>query len=232
MKNALLILFGESFRLGGQGTRCRGDDSSFDGQVSAALTHIKFIESLKKKNINMKVSINSYTTKFDNHLINIYNDFLINYLFYKNLIGQTNLIHNCIDKIDNINQYDFILCMRIDLFLKDNFIEIFNPYSDKILFPSICFKPRHKYGIHPRVNDMMFFIPKKYFDFIKKIQICHESWFQLIEWHKLNYDEIDTMLNTFHDSDSAKDFNPLYFIVNRPINQIHHTKDLFNKYNF
>ena len=115
--------------------------------------------------------------------------------------------------------------------VKDNFIEIFNPYSDKILFPSICFKPFHKCGIHPRVNDMMIFIPKKYFDFIKKIEICHGSWFQLIEWYKLNYDEIDTMLNTFHDSDSAKDLNPLYFIVNRPINKIHHTKDLFNKYN-
>jgi len=44
--------------------------------------------------------------------------------------------------------------------VKDNFIEIFNPYSDKILFPSICFKPFHKCGIHPRVNDMMIFIPK------------------------------------------------------------------------
>ena len=61
--------------------------------------------------------------------------------------------------------------MRIDLFLKDKFFEIFNPYSDKILFPSVCFKPLHK-CIHPRVNDMMMFIPK-YFDFIKKFELGH-----------------------------------------------------------
>ena len=67
------------------------------------------------------------------------------------------------DRITNINDYDFILCMRIDIFIKNKFIEIFNPRSNKILFPSVCFKPVHKVGIHPRVNDMMMFIPKKYF---------------------------------------------------------------------
>jgi hypothetical protein len=230
--NSLLILFGESFRLGGQNNRNRGSEESYRQQINASLSHIKFIESLKKNNINMTVSINSYTTKFDNSLNEIYKSVLVDSKYYENLIGQSKLIHNSIDRITNINNYDFILCMRIDIFLKDKFFEIFNPYSDKILFPSVCFKPYHKSGVHPRVNDIMMFIPKKYFDFIKKFQLGHNSWCDLIVSHKLTYEDLDMMLNTYHDSDSAKDFNPIYYIVNRNVNNTHRTKEIFDKYNF
>lgn len=229
--NSLLILFGESFRLG-HGGRNRGSDASYKQQINASLSHIKFIESLKKKNINITVSINSYTTKFDNSLNELYKSVLYDSKYYENLIGQANLIHKCIDRITNINNYDFILCMRIDLFLKDKFLEIFNPYSDKILFPSVCFKPHHKCGIHPRVNDMMMFIPKKYFNFIRKIKLSHNSWMELIDRYKLTYEDLDMMLNTYHDSDSGKDFNPIYYIVNRPEVTTHKTKEIFDKYNF
>ena len=235
--NSLLILFGESFRLGGQCNRNRGSEKSYKEQINASLSHIKFIESLKKNNINMTVSINSYTTKFNNSLNEIYKSVLVDSEYYENLIGMNKLIHNCIDRITNINNYDFILCMRIDLFLKDlflkdKFFESFNPYSNKILFPSVCFKPFHKCGIHPRVNDMMMFIPKKYFDFIKKFELSHNSWHDLIVSHKLSYEDLDMMLNTYHDSDSAKDFNPIYYIVNRNVNNTHKTKEIFDKYNF
>lgn len=122
--------------------------------------------------------------------------------------------------------------MRIDLFLKDKFFEIFNPHDDKLLFPSICFKPHHKVKNHPRVNDMMLFIPKKFFNFINKIELEHNTWYNLVVYHNFTYENFDVMLNTYHDSDSAKDHNPIYHIVNRPENSIHHTKDIFNKYNF
>ena len=230
--NSLLILFGESFRLGGQFSRNIGSEESYKEQINASLSHIKFIESLKKNNINMTVSINSYTTNFDNSLNDIYESVLVDSKYYENLIGQAKLIHNCIDSINNINNYDFILCMRIDLFLKDKFLEIFNPYNDKILFPSVCFKPLHKCGIHPRVNDTMMFIPKKYFNFIKKVELSHNTWADLIISHELSYEDLDMMLNTYHDSDSAKDFNPIYYIVNRNVHDTHLCKEIFDKYNF
>ena len=122
--------------------------------------------------------------------------------------------------------------MRIDLFLKDKFSEIFNPTSDKILFPSICFEPHHKCDIHPRVNDMMMFIPKKYFYLINKITLNHGSWYDLITLYNLKYDDLDMMLDTYHDSDSAKDFNPIYYIVNRHQEMNHTTTKIFDKYNF
>ena len=40
------------------------------------------------------------------------------------------------------------------------------------------------------------------------------------------------MINTFHDSDSFKDYNPLYYIVNRSESTIQHTTDIFDKFNF
>jgi len=212
-KNGLIILFGESFRLGGQGNRNRGDDRSYNEQINAANTHIKLIKHLKKKNMNVKVSINSYTTKFDNSLDEIYKSVLLDSKYYGTLIGQTKLIHNCVDRIDNINDYDFILCMRIDLCLKDKMIDIFDPHSDKILFPYITHR---KSGIHPRVSDMMMYIPKKYFNLIKKLHLNHHTWRELVDSHKLNYKDLDTFLNTHHDSDSAKEYNSIYYIVNRP----------------
>ena len=49
----------------------------------------------------------------------------------------------------------------------------------------------------------------------------------------VKYNDLDTMINTYHDSDSAKDYNPLYYIVNRPENKIHHSEGVFfNKYAF
>ena len=122
-RKALLILFGESFRLGGQYTRNKGSNESYNEQIAAAKTHLKFINLLKEKNINLDVYITSYSTKFDNDIKEIYSPYLINSIFYKDLIIHKNPIYihlkNSISKISNIYSYDFILCMRIDIFLKD-----------------------------------------------------------------------------------------------------------------
>jgi hypothetical protein len=40
-------------------------------------------------------------------------------------------------------------------------------------------------------------------------------------------------LDSFHDSDSSKDYNPIYYIVNRPESEIHHNAgEVFNKFSF
>ena len=63
--------------------------------------------------------------------------------------------------------------------------------------------------------------------------ICHDTWCDLINTTDLTYNDLDTMINTYHDSDSFKDYNPLYYIVNRPESKIWHSKGhIFNKYNF
>jgi hypothetical protein len=228
----VLILFGESFRLGEQGTRNIGSDESYNEQMNAAKSHVEFIENLKEKDCSMDVYLSSYHTKFNENLKTVYSNYLINTIFYDNLIGPHNLIHNTLNNI-TLDQYDFVLIMRIDMYLKHKFIEIFNPNWDKILFPSICFKPYHIYGEHPRVNDIMIYVPKKYYNYIKNIDYGHHMWYCFMHTTNLTYDDLDTMIPTFHDSDSAKDFNPLYYLVNRYRSDIFHTEGhFFDKYNF
>jgi hypothetical protein len=232
MKKGLLLLYGETFRLGSQSNRNTGSVQSYDEQIRAAHTHVNLISHLKKQDIHMEVSINSYTTPYNEDLCRVYKDVRYS-IFYTHLIGQTELIHRCINSID-IQEYDFILCMRIDIYLKDTFVEIFNPHSNNIMFPSICFEPYHKTGIHPRVNDMMMYIPKRLLEKFKqeKVHLKHETWHDLIEYHHLSYHDLDMMLDTYHDSDSEKDYNPIYYIVNRPQSTVHTTQKKFDKLDF
>ena len=91
-------------------------------------------------------------------------------------------------------------------------------------------------GKHPRVNDMIIFFPKKYYGYVQHLYYNptgHVQWAYFCDYTDLTYDCLDTMINTYHDSDSAKDFNPLYYVVNRPETMTHHTKgNVFNKYAF
>lgn len=233
--NGLIIFLGESFRIGNQGTRNRGSHESYHGQINACNSHINFIENISNKfNLNsISVFISSYNTQFNRDLLSVYNKFLIGYEFYNDVIGMNNLFHNSINKINNIEKYDFIFYVRIDLFLKEKFIDVFNPTVNMILYPTICWKHDSKVGKDPRVNDTSLFIPKKYYCYIKNIVLGHELWHHLMNTTNLTYNDMDTMINTYHDSDSFKDFNPLYFIVNRNETTVFHSENyIFNKHDF
>jgi hypothetical protein len=98
-----------------------------------------------------------------------------------------------------------------------------------IRFISICWDKCDRCGEHPRVNDMMMYIPRKYFNRLDQLELSHESWIHLIH-RGFTYEDLDMMCDTYHDSDSEKDFNPYYAIVNRPECLTHHTKKFFHKY--
>lgn len=234
--NGLILFLGESFRFGNQNTRIRGTPESYDEQIKACKSHIDFIENIMNKfNMNsISVFVSSYTTPFDSDLLSIYEKYCIGKDLYPDVIGINNLFHNTINKIENIENYDFILFIRIDLFLKQHFIDIFNPTINMILFPTICWKEHSICENHPRVNDMIIFVPRKYYKYINKIFVnAHKSWCDLINTTDLTYDDMDTMIHTYHDSDSYKDYNPLYYIVNRAESNIFHSEGhIFDKYHF
>lgn len=149
------------------------------------------------------------------------------------MIGYNALLQNSLREIQHLEQYDFVMVLRIDIYLKEQFLETCNPNENCILFPSICFLPHHICRRHPRINDMMLFIPKKYYRYIPHLRMNHDCWAHLMEHTDLTYDDLDTMVHTYHDSDSAKDYNPLYYIVNRPQCTHWHSKDhIFEKHTF
>jgi hypothetical protein len=210
MVNGLMILIGESFRSGGQHTRERGNPDSVKEQIMACQSHIRFMKSFN--DVKWNVRLFTYSTNYDSLLLNTYGSYIEKYNFIKGEpIGLNNLYKMSIERLP---KYDFILVCRIDLYLKDMFISKFNYKWPEVRYPFVCWtlgggNITHN---HPRVSDTLVFIPKNINT--NDILIEHEGWFRFIE-KGYTIDNIDVMINTYHDSDSEKDYNPLYYIVNR-----------------
>lgn len=219
----LLLFVGACFRSGSQGSKITDTKNSFIQQKNASESHIMLITHLNKF-ANVDVAINTYETIYENELKSWYNNNLIQVLINNELIGLENLINNSLRSIFNINEYDCILVIRIDLFIKEYFLSILNINSNKIQFPFICWAKCCVINNCPRIADTILFIPKKYFYLINnRIFLSHDSWYKNIKEYNLSNHDMEFMINTFHDSDSEKDFNPLYYMVSRPESKISHT---------
>jgi hypothetical protein len=219
MKIAVLLI-GESFRLGGQHTRLRDDSRSYDDQKTACMSHLKFMDFFSKKGVDIEFFIESYSTKYLDDITLWYGDSLKRCRMRGNLVGIERLSCDGISDLDE--GYDGVLICRIDLFLKDMFLEIFDPTWGKVMFPFVCWIRGNGHltrGL-PRVSDNMMFVPKHHLPAIrKKLFLSHESWPNYLDQNVLAQDEMGVMIDTYHDSDSAKDYNPLYRIANRGVSK-------------
>jgi hypothetical protein len=218
----MVIFIGESFRTGGQFSRVIGEATSVNDQIAAAITHKMFISYLEHKGHKVTTSIGTYHTPYVNQLIDIYKPSYVN--IYTDRIGIDALFYNSFAKINNLSHFDHVIFIRIDLFLKEEFFRRFTT-PDKITFLCNCWiklplTPKR----YPRVNDMMLFIPKQYFLYLNKIRICHECWEILCETTPLTSNDFAFLLDTLHDSNTEKDYNPIYRIVNRPESKIFHSR--------
>ena len=224
----LVLLIGESFRDGFQHSREKDTQKGYDTQKIATESHIKFIENLKNQNIDTDVIINTYDTKYEDDLKEWYKDYLIDYISNPLLSGIEKLINNAIYKNRKyINNYDFVYVCRIDLCLKDYFIEQFNSEWNKIFFSNSTWRECYKtFNNEPRIADVMMFIPSPYFYlFNLNIYLNHDAWFTYKTDYNLTNNDMDFMIDTYHDSDTFKDFNPLYYMVSRSENQKWHSEN-------
>lgn len=227
MNKILLMITGESFRDGGQNSRKKDTNISLDTQLLATDTHLKFMSSITNKyNIDFDVQILSYKTKFQDKLIEKYAKHNTTYKFYDKYYRDRTQLTNS-NKIENIQEkYIGVLVIRPDMFLKDYFIDMFNPFVEKIFYISVCFLYYHTCkNKAPRINDTSIYIPSKYFQKIYYdigIKLYHESIADYLG-HGLSLSDFDFWLHSLHDSDSAKDYNPLFYLVSRPINKVWHS---------
>jgi len=207
----LICIVGESFRTGGQGSRKRDLSESYEPQKSAALSVVEFMDHLKSsRGVECDVFMSSYATRWEADLKGWYGRRLIGCNMIKNLVGLENLVAEAKKKV-NFALYDFVLVLRVDLFLKPLFKSVFEPNWDKIMYPSICWLGGHHTGGQPRASDMMVFIPKRLAS--APFYMSHGACRQHAEEGRGS--EFGFMLDTFHDSDSAKDYNPIYRLVGR-----------------
>jgi hypothetical protein len=181
--------------------------------------------------LEVDLYLDTQSTGFDEMLLDYYGGLnIVSHNFHKEYLTQMGALDRALSYIrnnENFKEYSFILIIRFDLFFKDTFFELFKPNTEEVLFPSVCWY-HHRKTIkgHPRINDVLFSIPQKYFKLCENFilpndDIGHEflnHWLPLIPDLKYSF-----ILNTYHDSDTQKDWNPLYRIVNRPETSVWHS---------
>jgi hypothetical protein len=210
----LLLITGEAFREGMQGSRTRDTDASFQPQKMASESHVDFCNYIKEKyGVKIDIFINTYDTKYEKELKSWYPN--CKYKSNKTLLGPK-LVQNAVNEIDK--DYDFIFLLRPDIFIKPYFYSVFNPKWKTIHFFSQNYT-RWKCGMsgpYPLVNSTFQFIPKKYIQVCTNIVFDHDAWQHYHEIFHIPQSKMDFMVNTYHDADSYKDYNPYYRYVGRP----------------
>lgn len=227
-RKGLFVIAGEAFRSGGQGSRVTGQAESYEPQVAAAQTHIALIDRVATT-YAIDVQVETYHTPYTDDLVRVYGDRIVGVDVHKELLGIDGLFRAGVSSAGV--DYDFIFFLRIDAYLKDAMLDRFDPTVDKITWPSVTWLQDCTVRGHPRVNDVFVFVPKRFFRYLSVMVFNHNCWARLMERTGLTYNDLGTVLDTCHDSDSEKDQNPLYFIVNRPENPIWSSRGyVFNKW--
>jgi hypothetical protein len=225
-----IVLYGESFRDGKQHSRIRDTKRSVPLQIKASISHVNFAKFLKKHfNIDVDFMIHTYDTIYEGKLKQIYPN--LTYTSSKQLLDKKtgNSVSKCAQlAIHNIKKdYDFIVLTRMDIYIKPHFYNIFNPYWNKIYMISQN-NTKWKCGFYdnniPIVNPTIQFIPKSYFNILKKINVDHFLIKSYQEQFNLTYDDFDFMVDDYHDADSNKDYNPYYKMISRPETKKWHDK--------
>ena len=232
-KSMAIILRGESFRKGSQDSRNVGSNESYEEQKEACATHIKLAEKIESLGYNVDFYIDTYSTKYDSDLLGFYGSRVKASKFHpSHLESQEALIKNSIDLLEGFRDtYEALLILRLDLFLKDQYINEYNPGVQTIQFlsPLWLLNSKTPKG-NPRINDMIFHYPRYYYD---KLYILYSDsskengmrMHDVIDYTDIVYGKNYTFLsNNFYDSDSQKDLNPYYRIIGRPENTVWHDK--------
>jgi hypothetical protein len=228
-KKCLLVYYGGSFREGNIGSTTTDTDYGYEAQKNASITHAKLKRVLNKKGFQTDIIINTRHTDYKKELMKWYNpfDIIINNIPLK-LHGKDYMIQSAIKNIDKLNKqdYDFILFIRIDLFLKPEFYNVLNTESDKINFLANNYSPKNcnnKQKGSPEIVDLFIFIPKKYYYILdNKFNLNHDSWSYYKKNYKLSDSDMAFMSDMMFDSNSSIDKNPFYVMSSRDENKVIH----------
>jgi hypothetical protein len=225
MEKAAILFRGESFRYGGQNSRNIGDPRAVSEQIKAIENHINFINYIETKyQIEFDIFIDTQSTPFDAKILEAYqkqNKKLTKYNFntkYEGSQGQS--IQRGVNQMifsQNYSNYISFFIARIDLFFQEEFFSLFDPFYKKIMFPSITWYFWRKTSYNsPRINDVFFYLPQKYNQLLHYFRIIGSHGHDILDsWNFNGSFEWSLYLKTYHDSDTEKDWNPLYYIVNR-----------------
>lgn len=223
-----IVFWGESYRSGPQISRLRGTNDYIKRQILASKSHISLINSLKEKGVNIDTILNTYklNEKDDNNLMNYYKNFsnLISTTFNNNIFpSESDFLNNMYDNVTAIlDNYDFILFIRIDLYLKKYFIENVKLDINRIQFAHIDSNQdinNIDINIINICQQIMIFPKSLYYTILNKYiyNSTHGILSQLTK-NGITYNSIGFIINTMHICSTDLGWNPLYIQVGRNYN--------------
>jgi len=237
-KKGLVVYYGGGFRDGPNLSSIQDTVKGYNNQFYASKSHIKLNNVLTNKGYDMDSLVCSYHSKYESLFKLWYNpfDIILNTIKVngKSTDGRDSLIKNCIKNMNDLKmeEYDFVLFIRIDLFLKRDFFDVLNLKSDKVQFLAHNFYTGHC-GFtdkkDPEVVDLILYVPKKHFHMLdNKFKLNHNAWTYYKKQYNLTNDDLGFMTDKRFDSNSYLDLNPFYVISGRPENKKEHSTEKTN----
>ena len=229
MKKFLIVSMGETFRYRLDGNhRGRGNSESYDLQMKASESHLKLLDKISEFcKCDIFYHFYSMNAKFDSDLVELYSSkkHKVDGHFTDGLIGENNFYNKTYSLLSqkDLTNYESILFIRSDFFLKPYFTTIYNYTDPRILFAhvnEICRGYHVNHFNEPSVNYMLLHIPNKFFDNLLngKIMDYHGSYSHCLR-NGIVRQDIWFMLDTYHSSNSEIIWNPIFHQVGRNENK-------------
>jgi hypothetical protein len=232
---------GESFRVGGQFSRGRGGQDSHDRQKVATESHIRFFKNIEEKfNTKVEVLINTYklNDEWDQEFVKWYEPYCVNYSFLDEMMPtEQHYIEYKVpyvkEYLDTCNkEYEFIMFIRIDYYLKKYLLQAYVPYEDKIQFAfldmNVLELDKNKDAAH-LVCFCIVHIPLKFYPILFSsssfLYHHHMAMRWLLEHKVVKKENIGFIINTFHYLCSSIGWNPIYTNAGRPESRVKKTNN-------
>lgn len=223
-RKGLLILRGLSFRPKNNKDTFFYRILGFYSQLRATKSHKRFAAHISQKyNIKFDIALDTTESNLENNIIKILYD-KIKYVKINNFYDSYQIegIKRILSELQSqILQYDFVIIMRNDIEIFRNFDQIFNPYEKKVMLPFVhehFGRKVYGYSQWPIVCDAFIYVPSNYYNFMNvfynikpPIAHMHDIIHIAKEDMKLEFD-FGVYVNTYHNTDSLGDWNPLYKI--------------------
>lgn len=230
---------GSTFRFGGSDTLVDGAFESYEDQLAATRSHAALLQSMWENHglvcdIFFITYNNAYVSDLREIFENTWPHRLALFRILETKVGFLGLYDQVLEAalpIANLNstRYEVLHFFRADLRLKPYFTRLFDPLdADRTLFASLINSQqssttdRRGYGKgRPWINEMAMSMPRKHFPFARpgnavlrgQELLGHGTlnWFMdLVPWN-----EIGTMVPTYHFGATHYDWNPMWDIVGR-----------------
>lgn len=211
----LLVLDGESFRLGPQFTRIRSaSPEGISRQKLASYSHIRLINYLKHKfNCDTDVLISSYhfNETCDSMLVEWYKPFIIKCIYFNELFPNENAFHEATNKIVqsfDLSSYTFILFIRIDYYIKKYFLQRFTEIDDAVRYVHMDYNGGG-------VVHTIIYLPKIYYHLLNTpIDTNFRAQSSGLNNIKDSV-KTDLFINSYHSGSTNLNWNPVYSNVSR-----------------